>query len=85
MVMKSKYLDTGSYVVAIVTLILFVAALFAKGLTHDLFLEAGVFLVSVKIIVMAYRSGVSVERIESKLDAIQASIDKVGQQAGPRK
>jgi hypothetical protein len=31
---------------------LFVAALFTKGLNHDLFLESGVFLVSVKIIVI---------------------------------
>jgi hypothetical protein len=51
-----NHIDSGSLVVAVITLILFVAALFTKGLTHDLFLEAGVFLVSVKIILMAYRT-----------------------------
>jgi hypothetical protein len=47
-----KQLDMGSIIVILITLVLFIAALFVKGLTHDLFLEAGVFLVSVKIIMM---------------------------------
>jgi len=37
-------------------MILFIGALFTKGFTHDLLLEAGVFLVSVKLILMAYNS-----------------------------
>jgi len=51
-----KYLDIGSLVVIIITLILFVVALFTKGLTHEILLEAGIFLVSVKLIIMAYKS-----------------------------
>ena len=66
----NKILDTGSLVVATITLVLFVAALFVKGLTHDLFVEAGVFLVSVKIIVMAYQNSVAVGRLNEKLDAL---------------
>jgi hypothetical protein len=41
----NKYMDFGSLMVALITLALFLAALFTKGLSHDLFLEAGVFLV----------------------------------------
>ncbi len=69
-----RHIDTGSLVVALVTLVLFVAALFAKGLTHDLFLEAGVFLVSVKIIRLSYENSQSVERLSVKLDAILAVL-----------
>jgi len=65
-----KFIDKGSLIVALITLTLFVAALFTKGLTHDLFLEAGVFLVSVKIILMAYQNKMASQRIEEKMNAI---------------
>jgi hypothetical protein len=42
-----------SFVVILVTFVLFVLALFTKGFTNDLLLEAGVFLVSVKIIMLS--------------------------------
>ena len=51
-----KYLDNGSIAVMFITLVLFVWALFAKGLTHDLLLEAGVFLVSLKLMIMTYKN-----------------------------
>ncbi len=60
----NRHIDRGSLIIALITLGLFLAALFTKGLTHDLFLEAGVFLVSVKIIVMAYKSSVAVGHLE---------------------
>jgi hypothetical protein len=65
-----KYIDTGSLIVALITLTLFVVALFTKGLSHDLFLEAGVFLVSVKIIVGAYRNKLAVIQMDDKLNKI---------------
>lgn len=52
----TAYLGPSSIVVVVVTLILFILALFTKGLTHDILLEAGVFLVSVKLILMAYHN-----------------------------
>jgi hypothetical protein len=70
----NRFLDTGSLVVATITLVLFVAALFVKGITHDLFLEAGVFLVSVKIIVMTYKSSVAVGHLNEKLDALVSAV-----------
>jgi len=51
-----KHLDMWSLLIIVTTVILFVTALFAKGCTHDLLLEAGVFLVSVKLILMAHKS-----------------------------
>ena len=56
------------------TLALFVGALFIKGLTHDLFLEAGVFLISVKLILMSYKHGVYIDQIHHKLDELKALL-----------
>ncbi len=74
----TKHMDRGSLVIALITLVLFLAALFTKGLTHDLFLEGGVFLVSVKIIVMAYKNSVAVSRLDEKLDTILAQLGQSG-------
>lgn len=71
-----QHIDSGSLLVALITLALFVGALFTKGFTHDLFLEAGVFLVSVKIIVMAYKNSVAIHRVEKKLDAILSEMHR---------
>ena len=49
------------------TLILFILALFSKGFTHDLLLEAAVFLVSAKLILAAYS-------IETKLGVLKELI-----------
>jgi hypothetical protein len=68
--------DPGSIVVIITTLVLFVAAVFFKGITHDLLLEAGVFLVSVKLIMMAYKNKVSFEAVQNQLDEIKELLRK---------
>jgi hypothetical protein len=73
-----RFMDTGSMLVAAITFVLFVAALFAKGLSHDLFLEAGIFLVSVKIILMNYRNNVAVSELSEKLDRVLATLAKKG-------
>lgn len=70
----NRHLDNASLVVAFITLGLFLAALFAKGLTHDLFLEAGVFLVSVKIIVMAYKNSLAIAQLSEKLDTVLIAV-----------
>jgi predicted acyltransferase len=77
----NKHIDFGSFIVALITLALFVAALFTKGLSHDLFLEAGVFLVSVKIIIMAYKNSVAVGHLGEKLDKTLAELAKNDQGA----
>ena len=65
-----KYCGPGTLLVVLITLALFIAALFAKGFTHDLLLEAAVFLVSVKLIILSYRNSKGVEAIQDKLDKI---------------
>ena len=74
MASRWRHLDNGSLGVMGLTLVLFVVALFAKGLTHDLLLEAGVFLVSVKLILAAYKNSVSNQRILTLLQEIRDSI-----------
>ncbi len=72
----AKHFDAPSLLVIAVTLILFVLAVLTKGFTHDLLLEAGVFLVSVKLILMAYKSNVAAASVERKLDQIQAMLQR---------
>jgi hypothetical protein len=50
---RLKSFDPWAYVVIVLSFGLFALALFVKGFTHDLLLEAGVFLVSIKLILMA--------------------------------
>lgn len=66
-----KYLSTADLVVIIVTFVLFTLALFTKGFTHDLLLEAGVLLVSIKLILMNYRNTRLNTKIMEKLDEIK--------------
>ncbi|UCB49032.1 MAG: hypothetical protein JSW56_18310 [Deltaproteobacteria bacterium] len=69
-----KHLDLGSTIILLVTLVLFIAALFVKGFTHDILLEAGVFLVSVKVIMMAYRISVHADKIITEIREIKDAI-----------
>ena len=70
----SEHFDAGTLTVIVITFVLFVAALFVKGFTHDLLLEAGVFLVSVKLIVMAYKNSVISKEITKDLQDIKKMI-----------
>jgi hypothetical protein len=66
--------DFGSIIVIIITLILFVIALFAKGLTHELLLEGAVFLVSVKLIVNGYKNTRAFNALNAKLNDIHEVV-----------
>ena len=72
-----KHVDPSSLVVILLTLVLFFGALVVKGLGHDLLLEAGVFLVSVKLIIMAYKSSVASQAMAQELAAIRSSVAKL--------
>ena len=69
-----KHFDVVSLTVIIVTFILFIVALFTKGFTHDLLLEVGILLISVKLIMMAYKSSVAVKSIENQLKEIKGLL-----------
>lgn len=66
--------DIGTFATIALTLLLFIAALFVKGFTHDLLLETGVFLVSVKLVLMSYKSGVATDAIRAELAAIRGIV-----------
>jgi uncharacterized membrane protein YqaE (UPF0057 family) len=51
-----RNLDIGSLRVIFVTFLLFVATFFSKGFGRDLMLETAVFVVSVKLIMTAYKN-----------------------------
>jgi hypothetical protein len=67
----NKYFDNGTILVILVTGLLFFAALFVKGLTHDILLEAGVLMVSVKLIMMAYRNSLNYDDLKKELHEIK--------------
>lgn len=62
-----KLFNFGNGIVIGLTFILFIVALFVKGFTHDLLLEAGVFLVSVKLILLSQKNMEMEERILNEL------------------
>lgn len=76
---KKAFIDMGSVIVMTITFLLFTGALFTKGFTHDLFLEAGVFLVSVKLMIMVYRNGRASLEIAQRLDALTELVHRLEQ------
>jgi len=77
-----RHFDPWSLAIIAITLVLFLVALFLKGLTHDLLLECGVFLVSVKLILMSYKNGVATDRLDGRLARIEAALDRLAPPAG---
>lgn len=72
-----RHLDIGSRLVILVTFVLFVAALFLKGFSHDVLLEAGVFLVSVKLIMMAYKNSAAERELKDRLESLQTTLARM--------
>jgi len=65
-----EHFDFLSIFIILITITLFGIALYVKGFTHDLLLEAAVFLVSVKLIHGSYKNSIATQRLEAKLDQI---------------
>jgi hypothetical protein len=72
---KLRSSDPWSAVVIALTLILFIASIFVNGFTHELLLEAGVFLVSVKLILMAHKNSLSAKLVGQRLDEIASLLE----------
>jgi hypothetical protein len=79
------YFDAGSLVVIIITFVLFAAALYFTGFTHDLLLEAGVFLVSVKLVLMSYKNKVASDNLHMELAKIRSLIEALNDKPRERK
>lgn len=75
------YFDAASLLIIIITFALFVAALFFTGFTHDLLLEAGVFLVSVKLILMSYKNKVASDDLRKDLAEIRSLIQEMNRES----
>jgi len=72
---RRKLLDVGSWITIGVTLVLFSVALFVEGVPHDLMLEAGVFLVSVKLVIMNYKSALASDDLKSELQRLRQALE----------
>ncbi len=68
---KKNYFDFATLFIMVLTLLLFILAIFLKGITHDLLLEAGVLLVSIKLIIMSYKNGKAEENMAKELKEIK--------------
>jgi hypothetical protein len=65
-----KHSDPWSIVVIMTTFVLFLTAVFIKGFTHELLLESGVFLVSIKLILMSHKNSLIALETEERLEDI---------------
>jgi len=72
-----QHCDAGSLVIIVATLTLFLAALLTTGLTHDILLEAAVFLVSVKLVVMSYKAVDATDSVHCRLDEFCDAIKRI--------
>lgn len=79
----ARYLDTASALTIALTLLFFGVAVFTTGLTHDLLLEAGVFLVSVKLILAGYKNGQSAAALQARLARIEETLGRLEQSLHP--
>jgi hypothetical protein len=77
-----KHFDIPSILTIALTLILFITAIFLKGFTHDLLLESGVFLVSVKLILMSYKNGAAAGKLDERLARIETLLGELRGKAG---
>lgn len=69
-------LTFSNIIVIAVTVILFVVAIFVKGFTHDLLIEAAVLLVSVKLIIMNQKNKLTEQKILEAINEIKKMLSK---------
>jgi uncharacterized membrane protein len=74
-----KYFDTGTIIVIVITVLLFTVALFVKGFTNALLLEAGVLLVSIKLIMITYRNSLNYSDLKKDLNEIRRLLEEKSQ------
>lgn len=71
---KQQKFRVGELIVIGITFVLFIVALFVKGFTKELLLEAGVFLVSLKLILNSRRNALYSQQILGELEEIKNRI-----------
>ncbi len=71
----AEHLDRASGIVIGLTFVLFAGSLLLKGLTHDIFLEGGVLLVSVKLILTTRRMDAHMTSLNDRIGPLLANLD----------
>ena len=72
---RRKLLDIGSWITIAVTLVLFAVALLVEGVPHTLLLEAGVFLVSAKLVIMSYKNAMASDELKVELQRLREALE----------
>ena len=75
--MITKHIRQPARWVIAITVLLFVMAFLSKGFTHTLFLETGVFLVSIKLLLSSYQDSVFASEMRACLDTLDAAIQRI--------
>jgi hypothetical protein len=73
--LRRKALKLASTATLALTASLFLAAAWIHGASSELLLEAGVFLVSVKLVISTEKSEIVVTELREKLDSLEAKLD----------
>lgn len=71
-----NHLSKTDLIIILTTIILFIVALFVKGFTKDLLIEAGVLLVSIKLILMNHKNALTNKRVLEELDTIKKLLSE---------
>jgi len=74
-IFAARHLDRASVVVIVLTFALFATACWVRGVTHDAFLEVGVLMVSIKLILNTYYMDAHVERLEARLVEMRGLLE----------
>jgi hypothetical protein len=77
-----RHYDPWSLIVIVLTLALFILALIIKGFTHEVLLEAGVFLVSAKLILLSHKSITSAQVTDQRLQQMQNLLQQIVENTG---
>jgi len=72
-----KYLTLGDIVILTITVLLFVVAIFTEGFIHNLSLEAGILLVSIKAIMIGYKIKLLNRAILKELGDIKETLSEL--------
>ena len=72
----NKSSDPWSIVIIVLTVALFILALFVKGFTKGLLVECGVLMVSIKLILMAKKTVEIEQNLERRLDRIEKLLER---------
>ena len=70
----NKSSDPSSIVVIVLTVALFILALFVKGFTKGMLVECAVLMVSIKLILMAKKTAEVEQNLDQRLDRIEKML-----------